>query len=210
MSRPPSPRWRRRAEARPDEILDAALAEFDARGFDAARMEDIARRAGISKAGLYLYFPSKDALLKALVETRVAPVARLASAQFSAGAADPKATIKQVGAMLAERLDDPAFFAVPRLVLSLAGRYPEIAEHYRKQVVEFGRGALERLIAAGVQSGQLRDVDPALAARAFIGAFVFEALWTQVLRGPRQENPRAWAEAQVDFIFEALSKETSP
>ncbi len=73
---PAPPRWKRRAALRPEEILEAALAEFTENGFEAARMEDIARRAGISKAGVYLYFPSKDALLEALIEAKVAPFAR--------------------------------------------------------------------------------------------------------------------------------------
>ena len=59
---------RRRPEARPDEILDAALSVFAEQGFTAARVEDIARRAGLSKGAVYLYFPSKEAMLNALVE----------------------------------------------------------------------------------------------------------------------------------------------
>ncbi len=60
-------KWRRRAEARPDELLDAALDEFIARGFDAARVEDIAKRAGLSKGAVYLYFKSKEEVLRALI-----------------------------------------------------------------------------------------------------------------------------------------------
>src|SRR5688572_12423896 len=84
-----SPRWRRRAEARPEEILEAALAEFTERGFEAARMEDIAKSAGISKAAIYLYFPSKTALLEALIESRISPIAQQAQALAAGGAADP-------------------------------------------------------------------------------------------------------------------------
>lgn len=204
---PPPPRWRRRSDARPEEILDAALAEFDAKGFDAARMEDIAKRAGISKAGVYLYFPSKEAVLKALIEARVTPIATMARAGFMAGVSDPAATLKQVGAMIAQRLADPEFFAVPRLVLGVAGRYPELADYYREHVASVARAALENLIAEGVRKGQFRDVDPALAARALIGAVLFETLWTHVLRGERQTDVGAWAQAQIDFILQGLIKE---
>jgi AcrR family transcriptional regulator len=204
---PPSPRWRRRAEARPEEILDAALAEFTAKGFDAARMEDIARRAGLSKAGVYLYFPSKEAVLKALIEARVTPIAAMARAGFQAGADNPAATLKRVGAMIAMRLSDPEVFAVPRLVLGLAGRYSDLAEFYREHVASVARAALENLIAEGVRKGQFRDCNPALASRALIGAVLFEMLWTHILHGAAQDDIGAWAEAQIDFVLQGLVKE---
>ncbi|MBI3437632.1 MAG: TetR/AcrR family transcriptional regulator [Proteobacteria bacterium] len=179
----PVARWKRRAEARPEEILDAALAEFTERGFEAARMEDIAKRAGISKGGVYLYFPSKTALLEALIEAKVTPLARLAQTIAANGANDPMAALRMIAAAAAHRLGDGKVFAVPRLVISVSGRFPEIAEYYRVHVVELARGALESLIQAAMAKGALRRVDPQAAARAFIGPILFEALWTHVLRG---------------------------
>lgn len=201
---PSGPKWRRRAEARPDEILAAALAEFTARGFDAARMEDIARRAGISKAGVYLYFDSKEALLKALILDRMAPVTDRAKAL--AGASDPAAALRVLGAAVAGLMRDPEFFAVPRLVIGLSARFPAIAEHYRDQVVRVARGALETLIARGVKMGQFRPVDTDAVVRAFIGPLVFEALWTHVLRGESAlDDPAALIEAQFDLILNGLA-----
>ena len=92
----PSRKWTRRADARPEEILEAALAEFVERGFEGARMEDIARRAGLSKAGVYLYFESKDALLKALIESRMTPLIQEALSSGMANAADPKMALKMI------------------------------------------------------------------------------------------------------------------
>lgn len=203
----PAPRWRRRAEVRPAEILEAALAEFTERGFDAARMEDVAKRAGISKAGVYLYFESKDALLKALIESRVTPLLQGAMAAAAPLAGDPKAALRAIGTIMAARLADPRNFAVPRLVLSLCGRFPEIAEYYRTHVAEIGRGMLERLIAAGIASGQFRAVDPKAAARAFIGPLLFEALWTHVLRGESAlGEPQALVDSHLDILLEGLER----
>ena len=179
----PGTRWKRRAEARPEEILEAALDEFSERGFDAARVQDIARRAGISKGGVYLYFPSKSALLRALIEAKVAPLARLAQTIAAAGASDPMSALRMIATAAAHRLGDAKVFAVPRLVISVSGRFPEIAEFYRAHVVDVARGALERLIEAAMANGALRRVDPKAAARAFIGPILFEALWTHVLKG---------------------------
>lgn len=194
-------KWVRRAEARPEEILDAALEEFTARGFDAARMEDIAKRAGLSKAGVYLYFESKEALLKALIQARIAPLAEQAAALAKAGEADPLLALRLLARAVAARLADGKLFAVPRLVIGLSGRFPEIADFYRIAVVEKARGALERLLAVAVRKGQIRKVDPRAAARAFVGPLIFEAMWTHVLRG---ESAFAAPERMIEQHFDIL------
>lgn len=200
-----APRWRRRAEARPEEILEAALAEFTAKGFDAARMEDIARTAAISKAAIYLYFPSKTALLEALIEAKVAPLAQQARALAAAGQAEPLVALRTLATAAAYRIADPKLFAVPRLVIGLSGRFPEIAAYYRTHVVEPARGALEALIEAGMASGRLRRVDKAAVARAFIGPLFFEAMWTHVLGGESAlAEPEKLVERQFDLLLKGL------
>jgi AcrR family transcriptional regulator len=207
---PPSPRWRRRAEARPEEILEAALAVFTERGFEAARMEDVARRAGLSKAGVYLYFESKEALLKALIETKMAPIAQQARDIAAAGVENPRSALETMLRVMIMRLCDPKNVAVPRLVLAVAPRFPEIAEHYRTRVIELGRSALETLVAQGVASGDFRPIDPSAAARAFIGPVFFEALWTHVFGGKSGfEDPERMVRNQLDVILNGIAKERS-
>ena len=202
----PAPRWRRRAEARPEEILDAALAEFTARGLEAARMEDIARAAGISKAAIYLYFPSKLAVLEALIEAKVGTLARQMQTLANAGHADPVTAMRMLGAMAAHRLSDPAILAVPRLIIGVSGRFPAIAEYYRVHVVEKARAALESLIEAGKAKGAIRaDVDTKAATRAFIGPILFEAMWTHVLGGETAlHDPQKLIEQQFDVLLSGL------
>src|SRR5690349_1611763 len=203
----PETRWRRRAEARPEEILDAALDEFTERGFEAARMEDIARRASISKGGIYLYFPSKTALLEALIEAKVTPLARLAQTIAATGANDPMSALRMIATAAAHRLGDGKVFAVPRLVISVSGRFPEIAEYYRVHVVELARGALESLIEAAMTKGALRRVDAQAAARAFIGPILFEALWTHVLKGESTlGNPEKLIQQHFDVWLNGLEQ----
>jgi len=172
----PSARWRRRAEARPDEILDAALEEFEAQGFDAARVEDIAARAGLSKAGVYLYFDSKAALLEALIRREVAPVAARAEAIALAGVADPPAALRAMATFAFGALANPRIFAVPRLVLSISKRFPEIAGVYRAEVIDRARGALIAIVRAGVARGDFRKVDAEAAVRLVVGPMLMEAL----------------------------------
>ena len=200
-----APRWRRRAEARPEEILEAALAEFTARGFEAARMEDIARTAGLSKAAIYLYFPSKMALLEALIEAKVGPLARQVQSLAAAGQANPLMALRMLATAAAHRLADPKLFAVPRLVIGISGRFPEIADYYRTHVVEKARGALEHLIEAAMAQGAMRRVDKNAVVRAFIGPLFFEAMWTHVLAGETAlGDPQKLIEQQFDVLLHGL------
>src|SRR5438876_12249418 len=73
-SRKARPRWQRRKAARPAEIVTAALEVFVERGFAAAKLQEVARRAGVTKGTLYLYFDSKEALFKAVVRETIVPV----------------------------------------------------------------------------------------------------------------------------------------
>src|SRR5262245_38069893 len=200
-----APRWRRRAEARPEEILDAALAEFTSRGFEAARMEDIARTAGLSKAAIYLYFPSKMALLEALIEAKVGPLAQQVRTLAAAGQNNPLMALRMLATAAAHRLSDPKLFAVPRLVIGISGRFPEIADYYRTHVVEKARGALELLIEAAMAQGAIRRVDKDAVVRAFIGPLFFEAMWAHVLRGETALNdPQKLIEQQFDVLLHGL------
>lgn len=204
-ARSPAPRWQRRADARPEEILESALAEFDERGFEAARMEDIAKAAGISKAAIYLYFPSKMALLEALIEAKVAPLAAQAQKLAAAGQADPLNALKLFATVAAARMADPKVIAVPRLVIGISGRFPEIAEYYRTHVVAKARGALEKLIETGIANGAMRKVDTAAVVRAFIGPLFFEAMWTHVLKGETAlADPQKLIEQQFDVLLHGL------
>lgn len=198
--------WRRRAEARPDEILDAALDAFIANGFDGARMDEIAARAGITKGAVYLYFEGKEQMLRALIEREIQPiVARLeAAAQIETN--DPVAIIRMAATMVAQALANPRLFALPILMASLSGRYPDLADFYRVTVFARGRAVMARLIRRGIELGQFRDVDPVAAARALMGPLMVEVVWTHVLRGESElgRTPEL-IEAQLDILLNGIA-----
>lgn len=205
----PRGRWQRRAEARPDEILDAALDEFIARGFDAARIEDIAKAAGLSKGAIYVYFPSKEALLRALVEREISPiVAQVTALAETDIAGDPVEFLRIALMTVAMRLRDARLFAIPRLVIAISGRFPEITRHYRSAVVEPARALIERMIARGIAQKQIRPVDPKAATRAIVGPMMFEALWTHVLEGESAlDKPDELVNSLIDLLINGLAPE---
>ncbi|HJT05310.1 MAG TPA: helix-turn-helix domain-containing protein, partial [Stellaceae bacterium] len=134
-SRPttPSTRWRRRKEARPAEILDAALACFAERGFAATRLDDVAKRAGVTKGTLYLYFPNKEELFKEVV--RQAVVANIARGEaLVAESAEPASVLlERIIHHWAELIPTPAS-AIPKLVIAEAGNFPDVARFYLDEV----------------------------------------------------------------------------
>lgn len=203
-----APPAKRRPDARPDEILDAALGEFAAHGFDAARMEDVAKRAGLSKAGLYLYFDSKEALLDALIAREIAPIAERVRALAMAGTADPAGTLRLIALTAAAKLSEPRLFQVPRLVISISNRFPDLAARYRARVVEVALTSAEALVRAGIEQGMFRAVEPRAFVRAFIGPLFFEAMWTHVLSGESAfAAPEKLVAQQLDILLNGVKAE---
>lgn len=177
---PRGPKFRRRAEARPDEVLDAALELFIEKGFAATRVEDIARRAGLSKGAVYLYFPSKEALLEGLVRRAIVPIADSALATLGAYEGDPRLVISMVLRMLAQRFSDPKVMAMPKLLFREAVGFPELAAMYRAEVIDRVIPVIEGLIRKGIAQGYLRPVDPNLTIRSIIGPLLLHVAMAEV------------------------------
>ena len=166
------PKFRRRAEARPDEVLDAALDLFIEKGFAATRVEDIAKRAGLSKGAVYLYFPSKEAILEGLVRRAVTPIAEDALGFVGNYEGDPRIVLTMVMKMLAHKLADPRVTAIPKIVLREVATFPNLAQMYRREVLDKAIPVVTGLIARGVDQGYLRQVDPELTLRSIVGPII--------------------------------------
>ncbi len=174
------PKFRRRAEARPEEVLDAALALFVERGFAATRVEDIATQAGLSKGAIYLYFPSKEAILEGLVKRAVLPIANNALGLFDSYAGDPRPVISTALRMVARRLSDPAVAAIPRLMIREMINFPEFAQMYRREVLDRIIPVVQRVIGNGIRDGYFREVDAELTLRSIIGPIVLHMLMAEI------------------------------
>jgi AcrR family transcriptional regulator len=202
---------RRRPEARPDEILDAALAVFSEQGFATARVEDIARRAGLSKGAVYLYFPSKEAMLNALVEQSAGQLAKAAERLVAIGAPkDPEAALRSLVFMLVTAMSDADISAAPRLVLTEAQRFPDIAQFYRSQVLDVARRALGALLETGVTAGRFRRVDTDIFMRMLAGPALAHMVLATVfeLKPAAIEEPADIADALCDLLLHGLLPRT--
>ncbi|HVX73157.1 MAG: TetR/AcrR family transcriptional regulator [Devosia sp.] len=201
------PKFRRRAEARPDEVLDAALALFVEKGFAATRVEDIASRAGLSKGAVYLYFPSKEAILEGLVKRAVRPIADNALGFLENYAGDPRLVIGTVLKMIAGRIADPKLIAIPRLLVREIVNFPDFAQMYRREVLDRVIPAVTALIASGVREGYFRPVDPELTLRSVVGPIIAHMLMAELF-GIRPANGleiERLIDNHLTILFDGLS-----
>jgi AcrR family transcriptional regulator len=178
-------RWRRRPDERPQQILDAAFRVFGKRGLHQATLDDVAREAGITKGTIYLYFPSKAGLFAAMIKARITAVIPSVEAVDGRAAPSLEGRLAAVGRDLYRFLCSPAYLSMFRTVVSEAAQFPEVAAQvYREGVLSANR-RLAAVIQAAIRAGTCRDVDPMIAARAFVGMFLVFAVSQRLLGGER-------------------------
>jgi AcrR family transcriptional regulator len=170
------PRWRRLPEERPKQILDAALEVFAERGLAAARLEDIAKRAGLSKGTIYLYFPNKEELFREVIRQTVIARIERGEAQLVASSDPMQALFAWMEGYWAW-LRSPAFPAIYRLVNSELNSFPDLAAFYVSEVIERAQRLLSGMFDRAMARGQLRRMDPLIAARMLSALFITHALW---------------------------------
>ncbi|MFZ4606717.1 MAG: TetR/AcrR family transcriptional regulator [Caulobacter sp.] len=203
------PRWRRRKEARPGEIVAAALAVFAEKGFAAARLDDIAARAGVSKGALYLYFETKQDLFAAVVRDAISP--NLAAVEVAAGAINlPFAVIiRALIERAAEMMTVSPVGPVAKMVIAESRNFPELARVWHDEVVARMLGVLTGLIERAQAKGEVRPGDARFHALALIGPLLMGVLWREVLTpvGAAPLDLRALARQHVDTILAGLLAE---
>jgi AcrR family transcriptional regulator len=179
-------RWHRRKEARPGEILGAALTCFAERGFAATRLDDVAQRAGVTKGTLYLYFPNKEELFKAVVAQGLVPILERGEALLSK-ADERRAEPGSAAALLAELIRGWAELArspasaIPKIVISEAGNFPDLARFYREQVVDRSMALMRRVLQLGVARGEFRAVELDDTVRCIFAPLLLAILWRHSL-----------------------------
>ena len=205
------PKFRRRAEARPDEVLDAALDLFIEKGFAATRVEDIAARAGLSKGAVYLYFPSKEAVLEGIVKRAVVPIASSAVEMAGNYAGDPRSIITMVMKTVAHRLTEPHTIAIPKLMMREMINFPDFAKMYRHEVLDRVLPIITGLLRTGIKQGYLRPVDPELTIRSIVGPIMLHVLMDEVF-GLRPTDGLALdrlIDNHLTILFDGLSAPAS-
>jgi len=198
----------RRKDARPGEIIAAALALFADRGYAATKLEDVATAAGISKGTIYLYFPTKEELFRAVVRQAVLPNLEAAEAQFSRHEGSCGELLRVLAQRFLQLLDSD-LTAVPKLVVAESGNFPAIAQFYADAVLRRAFALIEGILTRGMQRGEFRRTDVHAVLPLFAGPFLLLALWKHSL-GRHTDltfDARAVVQAHLDVLLRGLSAE---
>ncbi len=200
------PKFRRRKEARPSEIVAAALAVFSEKGFAAARLDEIAARAGVSKGALYLYFETKEDLFRAVVRDAVAPNIKTVVA-FAEAFEGPFADLIRVllprAAMV---MGATGVGRVVKMVVGESRNFPELARYWHDEVISVALGALTRLIEKAQARGEVRPGEPRTHAFSLIGPLLVGVIWRETFEpvGARPADLEAIARQHLDTVLQGL------
>ncbi len=204
----PRQRRARRKEARPGELLDAALRLFVEKGFAATRVEEVAALAGVSKGTLFLYFPSKEELFKAVVRENLA--GRFTEwneelAQFEGNSAE---LVRYCLHTWWERVGMTPASGITKLVMSEAGMFPEIAAFYQREVIEPGHDLIRRVLQRGMDRGEFRPLSLEYAIYSLIAPMIFLLMWKHSMAPccPASEviDPIGFIDNQVDLLLRGM------
>jgi AcrR family transcriptional regulator len=197
----------RRAPAeRPKEILEAALELFVEKGFAGTRLDDVAERAGLSKAAIYLHFDDKLALFQGVIRQAVISNFGTVESMLAAHRGPVAALIPPILQFMASRIEDTPLASIAKLVIAESRAFPEIGRFYLKEVIGRGIPLFEGLIRRGIAQGEFRKVDPVLTVRSLVGAMLLAGVWKTVFEpiGAEKLDVRALAHHHADLMLHAL------
>ena len=206
------PRWRRRKEARPSEIAHAALDVFVERGFAAARLDDIAARAGISKGALYLYFVSKEELLKAaitdLFKLNLDPIEQAIDGHQ--GRMADLIRNAPVTALI-DFLSSP-IGRLPKLMIAESGNFPDVIQHLFQTGISRALSLYRKILTRGIQSGEFRPVNIEATSEMIQSQLLFLAVWTHTIApvADHKIDPAQYIHNFIDILLTSLSRPIGP
>ncbi len=196
----------RRKEARPAELMAAALDLFVERGFAATKLDDVAARAGVSKGTLYLYFANKEELFKAVIQQGILPVLAQGEEMLTQFDGDARALLQVMLMRWWELVGTTHLAGIPKLMISEAGNFPEVAQYYYENVMVRGRGLIREVLQRGIASGQFRAVDVEAAIDVILAPQMMLAIWRYSLGSCDcgKQDPQTYLRTHIDLLLNGL------
>lgn len=173
------PKFRRRKADRPDEIVAAAFEVFAEKGFAAARLDDIAARAGVSKGAIYLYFATKEDIFQAVVEQGVAPNLHNLAALAAASPQNFPDLIRAFAKVMAQVASTTPLGGILKMVIGEARNFPELARVWHDRLIVPALGALSAAIAAAQARGEILPGNPRQYAVSLISPMLVGVIWRE-------------------------------
>jgi TetR/AcrR family transcriptional regulator len=207
-------RRERRKEARPGELLDAALDLFVEKGFAATRAEEVAARAGVSKGTLFLYFPSKEELFKAVVRENLSGRFQEWNAEFAAFEGSTPDMVRYCMKVWWERIGATRASGITKLIISEARNFPDIAAFYQQEVIRPGTDLVRRILQRGVDRGEFRPLDLDYATFSITAPMIFLIMMKHSLAPCSPQDypldPERYVNSQVDILLHGLCVRPEP
>lgn len=204
---PIKPRWQRRKDARPEEIVIAALAAFAEHGYAAARLDDVARRAGVTKGTIYLYFQNKEHLFQAVVRQTVVPILARAEQEVRDWQGNTPSLLRHMVLGWWEAVGKTRLAGVVKLVVSEATNFPDLTRFYYKEVVRRGQHLFAQVLQRGIDSGEFRPVDIVSTVRLVVAPLMLAVVHSQSLYRCVKEpfDVERYLEAHLDILLRGLA-----
>ena len=207
-SKAPKPRWRRRKNARPEEILAAALEVFTDRGFAATTLEDVAKRAGVTKGTIYLYFDSKEALFKALIRETIVPVIAQGEALAQSFTGSARELLERLVREYWRLVGETSLAGIPKLMIAEAGNFPVLARFYYEEVVTRGHRLMAGVIQRGIKAGEFRPVNVMVAAKLAMSPLMHAVVARKAFSAcmPEGFDVASYLNTHIDLYLHGISK----
>lgn len=202
------PRWQRRKEARPGEIVAAALEVFVEHGFAATTLADVARRAGVTKGTVYLYFANKEALFKAVVRETIVPVIAQGEALARSHTGSARDLLERLVREYWRLVGETALAGIPKLMMAEAATFPELTRFYYDEVVARGHRLTAGVIERGIKQGEFRPVDVAVAAKLAMSPLMHAATTRRAFAScmPEGFNIQRYLDTHIDLYLHGISQ----
>ena len=199
---------KRRKEARPSELTAAALELFVEKGFAATRLEDVAQRAGVSKGTLYLYFDSKEALFKSVIQEGVVPV--LVEGEGIAARHDGSAfeLLEKLLANWWAGIGETSFAGIPKLMTAESRNFPDLAQFYYENVIRRGRAQVGSALDRGMASGEFRQLDVDTTIDVIIAPILMLVIWRYSMASCQGKpvDPQQYLAVHLTLLRECLKR----
>ena len=201
-----APRRERRKDARPRELLDAALALFVEQGFAATKAEDVARRAGVSKGTLFLYFTSKEELFKAVVRENIVGQFSEFNVALDTFTGSTETLLRTFMTAWWHRVGATRSAGICKLMVSEGRQFPELADFYRTEVIDPACQIIGRVLARGVQRGELQALPAQHSVYTLLAPILFLMLWNSApsLSGSLALDGPAFLDTQIDVLLNGI------
>jgi len=201
---------RTRKEQRPEEILEAALEEFVAKGYAQTRLDDVARRAGISKGLVYVYFSTKEELFKAVIRRFLVPHVELLRSRVDTWQLSSEALLRGPVLELMKRVASSRIHELLRLLIAEGPRHPDLTAFYYREVVSRGIGLMQAIIERGVARGEFRPTPLREFPQLVVAPMVVSVVWKLLMERHKPLDAERLLEAHIDMLVHAIKSEGAP